>query len=181
MKSLSILSLCLLASVGHAEDVGFRIDLGGANQVGVPDRIYTPIRFSHLAYNTMPAGSVVITPGVDFTFVAPADGLVHFGGQVWVIIDPTQVPPSNGSYDVQVFKNTTCAVVNLMPAGIGGGSALMWWAVSIPLQTDDLAKKGDVYKWCLYSSASGSPPGTTYIDGHPAHTRLDVWMNVPMP
>jgi hypothetical protein len=115
-------------------------------------------------------------PRISAYFIAPQSGIVRFSGQIWVVLDNAYPPPINPSYIVKIFKNAPCSndPNQHLIAGIGAGS--FWWAVSIPIDGEDLAAAGDVYRWCGYATAALGGDHTTYFDGNWAHTRVHVSM-----
>jgi hypothetical protein len=180
IKTLLAAVLCLLAARGAlAQDQGFTADFGGMNQDGVPNEIYTQLLPSHVSYNTFPKGSVILQHE-DFAFVAPRAGIVRFSGQIWLILDQRQSGPDATNFAVKITKNVDhparpiCAGEDVL-TGIGeSGSGLNWWRASIQVQGEDMAKAGDVYRWCIYATTGG---GTGYVDGSPYHTRIHVSMS----
>jgi len=164
------------ASLGLAQSTGLTANLGGSSQSGVPTNKYTLIKFNTIRYNTLGSGAFVSTP-VDSYFIAPRTGIVHFSGQVMVVLDSSQPAVNQGSYVVKIFKNAPCSEdpKQTLIAGIGGGS--FWWVQSIQIDGDDLALAGDIYRWCLYSTSTDGGWGMSYIDGNPAHTRIHISMD----
>lgn len=158
-----------------AQEQGFTADLGGVSQANVPNQTYSPILFDHIKYNTFPQGAVNVVLGSDFYFVAPRTGLVRFSGQAFAVLDWNAPIPSFLDFVVKIFKNAPCSNNPTEDLISGIGTSLQSYDYAIPINGEDFANLGDVYRWCVYATGNG-PSLTSYLDGNPAHTRIHVSM-----
>jgi hypothetical protein len=134
----------------------FRVNLGGSNQVNIPDAKYVNAKFTTAVFNTgglfnLTNSSVGPMPGPG-TF--QCDGQLWIGGQVnvWgvakVIKNGVPLGGDDGG-DVD--------------AGIANAGAIQGWpAVTFP--TLDECAAGDTYELIVYIAGGGQ------LDGNPAHT-----------
>lgn len=179
MKLINIISaFCLFAfaiPTARAQEQSFTADLGGVSQTGIPNQNYVPILFDHIRYNTFPAGAVNVVLGSDFYFVAPRTGPVRFSGQAFAVLDWNSPIPSFLDFVVKIFKNSPCSMDPNQDLISGIGTSLQSYDYVIPINGEDFANLGDVYRWCVYATGNGSSR-TSYLDGNPAHTRISVSM-----
>jgi hypothetical protein len=174
--AILIATLLLAANFQSEQSGAITANLGDKDQQGIPDREYTLIRFTNVKYNTFGADAF-INSADDSYFVAPRSGIVRFSGQVVVVLDSSQPAIVQGSYVVRIFKNHHCGEIEepALIAGYGSPSSF-WWVQSVPINGEDLARKGDIYRWCVYATTTPEGTKTAYLQGDPAHTRIHVSM-----
>jgi hypothetical protein len=149
---------------------GFRANLGGINQVGVPDHVYTLVKFTNIDFDTSNYYNTAT-----HAWYPPA-GLVELQSQVWLNAGAEITVSPTTTFVAKIVKNATFnrngkqIDGTAVCTGIGTvGSAPYTAAMNV--DCSDLAHTGDYYQVIVYASAyHGVHGGTSTIDGNHMHT-----------
>jgi len=167
--SAFLFCISLACSPCHAAQ-GFRVNLGGISQAGLPDHVYTLVKFTKIDFDTGNHYNTAI-----HAWYPPA-GLVELQSQVWLNAGAETAVSPNTTFVAKIVKNATFDSKGnqidgtAVCTGIGTIGSTPYTA-SMNVDCSDLAHAGDYYQVIVCASANNSANGgTSIIDGNHVHT-----------
>lgn len=150
------------------------VNPGASNIVWTGSNQYSLAKFHNIAPDST-LNAALIDDGTDYGFKATRAGPIRITGQVFFVL-PEFIALANAQYVLRWFKNgpatNPCSdgsgVVfspDIGAANLVNGSLV--WAWMIPIQAEDVAAQGDIYRPCLYATLAGN---ADYIDA--LHSRF---------
>lgn len=165
-------------SVGSAPAINptlkITVNPGASNIVWSGSNQYQLVKFHNIAPNST-LNAALVDDGTDYGFRATRAGPIRISGQMFFVL-PEMVALGNAQYVVRWFKNGPVNNPCLDGSGVvfspdvGAANLIngtLVWAWAIPIQAEDVATAGDIYRPCLYATLAGT---ADYIDN--LHSRF---------